>query len=65
MSKSSSKRGRLLPFSWQSGYHWRRGKTMIRAEEKNLVNLGEVELCGKLGGVSLCVKTWCYEWKIE
>lgn len=47
MSKLSSKRGKLLPFSWQSGYQWRRGKTMIRAKEKNLVNLGEVELCGR------------------
>lgn len=47
MSKLLSKRGKLLPFSWQSGYQWRRGKTMIRAKEKNLVNLGEVELCGR------------------
>lgn len=57
--KSLGERGRLLPFSWQSGYEWRRGKPIFWAEEKNSVNMEEVKICGKLGGVSSGVETWC------
>lgn len=35
------------------------GKTVFRAEVKILVNVEGVRTCGKLGGVSLCVKTCC------
>ena len=42
VNKSLGEKGRLLPFSWQRGYQWKRGKT-VQGGRKNLNNTAEVD----------------------
>lgn len=49
MNKSLGEKGRLLPFSRQRGYQWKRGKT-VQGRRKNLTSAAEVNSRG-WGGI--------------